>query len=241
MIFRQIRSNDGTGTLSYLIADNKTLNGIIIDPNLEDIEYIKEIVKAEGLKVKYIVDTHTHADHKTAAKELKALFGSKLIMHINTKNKWKVVDEGDKFGIGDILRANEKSEVDLYVEDGDEINMDSISAKVIFTPGHTDNHISILIDDMIFTGDLLLIGQAGRSDLPGGNPEDQYDSLFNKNAGRILHPLQVQTLRRNVGSRFPAIPALQNRHKFLLSDFPCTDVEQRSHNSPYHSPKKAVR
>jgi sulfur dioxygenase len=180
MIFTQIRSNDGTGTLSYLIADDQTLNGVLIDPNLEDLKSIEKLIAEKRINLKYIIDTHTHADHKTAAGVLKRNPGAKLIMHENTKNKWKVVDEGDKFGIGDILRANAEIEPDIYVNDDDEIVLDSLKMKFIFTPGHTDNHIAVLINDLLFTGDLLLIGQAGRSDLPGGNPEEQYDSLFNK-------------------------------------------------------------
>ena len=101
-------------------------------------------------------------------------------MHENTKNKWKVIDEGDKFGIGDILRANANFTIDKYVEDGEELELDSLRFKFLFTPGHTDNHLSVLIEEKIFTGDLLLVGQAGRSDLPGGNAADQYESLYLK-------------------------------------------------------------
>jgi rhodanese-related sulfurtransferase len=101
-------------------------------------------------------------------------------MHENTKNKWKVVDQGDKFGIGDILRANAAIPVDQYVSDGDTVRSGRLTVTMLFTPGHTDNHLSLVAEENLFTGDLLLIGQAGRSDLPGGNPEEQYDSLFGK-------------------------------------------------------------
>jgi len=180
MFFKQIRSQDGTGTLSYILADEYTGNGVIIDPNIEDLNIIGQTVRESRINPKYVIDTHTHADHVSAAGELKNIFGTELIMHANTKKKWKVIDEGDKFGIGDILRANAKLNVDMYVNDGDELKIDSLNFKFILTPGHTDNHISVLINDMIFTGDLLLIGQAGRSDLPGGNTSEQYDSLYGK-------------------------------------------------------------
>jgi rhodanese-related sulfurtransferase len=97
-------------------------------------------------------------------------------MHERTKEK--VVDQGDVFGIGDTLRANAALEVDRYVRDGETVKVGSLELQVLHTPGHTDNHICIRAGDMLFTGDLLLIGQAGRSDLPGGNTEQQYDSLF---------------------------------------------------------------
>jgi sulfur dioxygenase len=180
MMLKQIRSKDETGTLSYIVADEKSGNGIVIDPNIEDLQVLSYTAEEMGINLMYVIDTHTHADHISAAGELKKLYGSELIMHENTKNKWKIVDEGDKFGIGDILRENARFKVNRYVEDGDELILDSLKFKFLFTPGHTDNHISILIKDILFTGDLLLIGQAGRSDLPGGNTAEQFDSLYKK-------------------------------------------------------------
>ena len=180
MIFRQIRSIDGTGTLSYLLADSATGRAVLIDPNLSDLETLVSTLVEEGVDLVHVIDTHTHADHVSAAGELKKLFGATLIMHEETKNKWKVVDQGDKFGIGDILRKNAALDVDRYVRDGDVIGLDDLKITVLATPGHTDNHIALLVADMLFTGDLLLIGQAGRSDLPGGNAQAQYESLTKK-------------------------------------------------------------
>lgn len=192
MILKQIRSTDDTGTLSYLIIDDGSHNAAIIDPNIEDLQRILDTASEEHARITQIIDTHTHADHVSAAGELKRLTGAPLVMHENTKNKWKIIDEGDEFGIGDILRTNASFEVDRFVEDGDEITIGGSKMLVLFTPGHTDNHISLLLGDNVFTGDLLLIGQAGRSDLPGGNPREQYDSLFNKilklPAATKIHP-----------------------------------------------------
>ena len=180
MLFKQVRSTDGTGTLSYFLADENTKEAVLIDPNFEDIQKLLFLEDEMGIKTKYIIDTHTHADHISAADELKKITGAEVIMHENTKDKWKIVDEGDKFGIGDILRENAKVEIDKYVADGDTLLVGSLKLKFLHTPGHTDNHLSILCEDKLFTGDLLLIGQAGRSDLPGGNSFEQYDSLFTK-------------------------------------------------------------
>ena len=178
MLFRQIRSQDGTGTLSYILGDPATGEAVAIDPNMNDTQRILLAAQELGAQIVTVIDTHTHADHVSAAGELKRLVGSRLIMHAATKNKWKVVDQGDAFGIGDILRANAALEVDRYVNDGDTVKVGSLELQILLTPGHTDNHISVRAGDMLFTGDLLLIGQAGRSDLPGGNPEQQYASLF---------------------------------------------------------------
>jgi glyoxylase-like metal-dependent hydrolase (beta-lactamase superfamily II)/rhodanese-related sulfurtransferase len=180
VLINQIRSNDGTGTLSYVVSDDEHHVGCIIDPNIEDIPLIEMLTSELGIRLTHIIDTHTHADHISAAGELRQKTGAQTIMHTNTKNKWKIIDQGDRFGIGDTLRANAKIPIDRYVDDGDVVTIGSLNINVLFTPGHTDNHISAMVGESIFTGDLLLIGQAGRSDLPGGDPEEQYESLFNK-------------------------------------------------------------
>jgi len=180
MIIEQIRSNDGTGTLSYFLKDDASSVAVIVDPNIEDLQEFAAIVQQTHARVTHIVDTHTHADHISGAGELKKMFGARIVMHKNTKNKWKIVDEGDRFGIGDTLRANARIPIDWYVDDGEVIATGNLSIQIMFTPGHTDNHLTLLTDEAVFTGDLLLIGQAGRSDLPGGNPAEQYESLFKK-------------------------------------------------------------
>lgn len=180
MTITQIRSTDGTGTLSYIVSDEVNKVAVLIDPNKEDIKNIQVCAAEQGVKITHIVDTHTHADHFSGAEEIKKLYDAEIFMHEETKNKWKVLENAAKFGIEDILRANAKIKVDHYVKDGDIISAGNIKLKVLHTPGHTDNHIALLIDDSLFTGDLLLIGQAGRSDLPGGNTEDQYESIYKK-------------------------------------------------------------
>jgi len=179
-VIHQIRSTDGTGTLSYLLVDEQSRHALIIDPNKEDLDAIVKLVKEQRATLRYIIETHTHVDHVSAAHELKNLFGAQLLMHENTKNKWKIVSEGERFGIAETLRANAAMEVDRYVNDGETLSIGGITCTFLYTPGHTDNHISVLYEDNVFTGDLLLIGQAGRSDLPGGNVEDHYDSLTKK-------------------------------------------------------------
>ena len=123
MAIQQIRSTDGTGTLSYIISDDQTNLAAIIDPNIEDLAAIRQKLKEGGLKLEYIIDTHTHVDHVSGAAELQKSEGAVVVMHEKTKDKWKVVDQGDKFGIGDILRKNAKLEIDQYVEEGDTIEL----------------------------------------------------------------------------------------------------------------------
>ena len=179
MFIKIIRSTDESGTMSYLVSgDNK--NAAIIDPNKEDVDRIVSLAKNMNVEITHIFDTHTHADHVSGADELKRYYPAKTYMHENTKYKMQVLEKAKKFGIEDMLKANARMSIDEYVNDGDVIKVGNLKFEVLHTPGHTDNHISLLVADAVFTGDLLLIGQAGRSDLPGGNPEDQYESLFNK-------------------------------------------------------------
>jgi glyoxylase-like metal-dependent hydrolase (beta-lactamase superfamily II)/rhodanese-related sulfurtransferase len=180
MRIRQIRSADGTGTLSYFVIDEAHQIACLIDPNDEDRDRLLSHLQDEKLRLTCIIDTHTHADHVSAAGELRAETGAETIMHTNTRNKWKIVDQGDAIGIGDILRANAQIPIDRYVDDGNVIEVGDIALHVLFTPGHTDNHISLLCNGNIFSGDLLLIGQAGRSDLPGGDAAAQHESLCHR-------------------------------------------------------------
>lgn len=179
MAIQQIRSTDGTGTLTYLITDEGSNLATIVDPNIEDITVIRKKLADGGLTLKYVIDTHTHADHVSGAGELQK-DGATVVMHELTKEKWKVVEQGDKFGIGDILRKNAAVEVDQYVNEGDTLELGNTTLGILHTPGHTDNHLAVYFQGNLFTGDLILVGQAGRSDLPGGNAEQQYDSLYNK-------------------------------------------------------------
>jgi glyoxylase-like metal-dependent hydrolase (beta-lactamase superfamily II)/rhodanese-related sulfurtransferase len=180
MIVKQIRSTDGTGTLSYMIIDEDNKIAAIIDPNIEDTKDIILMAGEMGVQVSHIIDTHTHADHVSGADELRKFFNAKTYMHERTKYKMDLLKDAAKFGIEGTLNANAKITIDHYLNDNDSFDIGSLKFKVIHTPGHTDNHISVLVDKALFTGDLLLIGQAGRSDLPGGNAEDQYESLYNK-------------------------------------------------------------
>lgn len=215
MKIQQIRSNDGTGTLSYLLSNGGI--GLLIDPNRSDLPEIHRLVEESGIRVTHIVDTHTHVDHISAAGELRRSLQAEVVMHEKTKDKWKVVEQGDRFGIGDTLRANAAITIDRYVQDGDTITTGEISATLLHTPGHTDNHLTVVAGENLFTGDLLLIGQAGRSDLPGGDPGEQYDSLFE----RIL--------------KFPDHTRIYPGHDYAGNEFALLSEEKRT--NPFLQPR----
>lgn len=150
--FEQIRSS---GCLSYLLGCVKEKECAVIDPELDKVDDYIELARFLTSTITYAIDTHTHADHSSACKIMRDRYGIPVVMH----------------------RAAEAPYVDIRVEDGDEIKLGRLSLRVIYTPGHTQDAMCLLFADRIFTGDTLLIGGCGRTDLPGGNADHQYDSL----------------------------------------------------------------
>ncbi len=149
---------DGEGCKSYIIGCAESHAAAIIDPALDLVDhYIGEIGKL-GLRVRYIIDTHTHADHFSGAQALRQEFGAPIVMH----------------------RCSPAPYVDMHVEDGHSLPLGTMRMRVLHTPGHTRDSMSIHVADRVFTGDTLLIGGTGRSDLPSGDPDQLYDSLFGK-------------------------------------------------------------
>jgi len=153
IFFEQIRS---AGCLSYILGCAKERICVVIDPELDkadDYVGLAEFLKA---KILYAIDTHTHADHNSACKVMRERHGIKVVMQ----------------------RAADAPYLDVRVDDGDAIEFGRQSLTVIHTPGHTQDAMCLLFKDRIFTGDTLLIGGCGRTDLPGGNAEAQYQSLL---------------------------------------------------------------
>jgi hydroxyacylglutathione hydrolase len=154
MFFRQIKLRGDN--FSYIIADEATLEAIVIDPSFNS-DRIASIVRERGLHVKYIVNTHQHADHIAGNEEIKSIFNSKIVAH-------------------EVARTRK----DVVVVNGDVLAFGNLTAKVIHTPGHSPDSICLLIENKLFTGDTLFVGECGRTDLPGGSASDLYDSLFGK-------------------------------------------------------------
>ncbi|NRA55058.1 MAG: MBL fold metallo-hydrolase [Gammaproteobacteria bacterium] len=155
MIFHQISTE--RGCQSYLIGCKETCAAIIIDPEVSQVERYLALAIQDGLIIHYLLDTHTHADHFSASQSLARKIDVPIIMHRNS---------GAPF-------------VDMRVDDGEIIIVGELRLRVMYTPGHTDDSICIILPDRVLTGDTLLIGATGRTDLPTGNPDQLYDSLFN--------------------------------------------------------------
>jgi len=155
MIVKQIPVGS-MANFTYVIADEKTKVAAVIDPSW-DLEKVLDMLKANELKLQYIINTHTHFDHVLGNEQLAALTGAKIIMHRNS--------------------ALEK---DMTVDDNDIIQLGNIGIKVFHTPGHSKDGICLLVENKLFTGDTLFVGNCGRIDLPGGSAAELYDSLFGK-------------------------------------------------------------
>ena len=157
MLFHQLFDKNSS-TYTYLIASAKGREALIIDPVLENIEQYIKLLNELDLKLVKVIDTHIHADHITAASKLKDATNCTTIMGEHTPS----------------------DTVEIKVKDDEIIYVDKLEIKVIYTPGHTKDSYSFLMDDCLFSGDTLLINGTGRTDFQGGNSKDSYNSIFNR-------------------------------------------------------------
>ena len=157
MIFKQIFDKKSS-TYTYLIASAKGREALIIDPVIENVNEYTSILKELDLKLVKVIDTHIHADHVTGASKLKDITKCTTIM-------------------GDHTPAES---VEIKVKDDEYINLDNLKIRAMYTPGHTSDSYSFLMDNYLFSGDTLLINGTGRTDFQNGNAKDAYNSIFNK-------------------------------------------------------------
>ena len=157
MILKQVFDKKSS-TYTYLIASSKGREALIIDPVLENVEVYIKLLKDLDLKLVKVIDTHIHADHVTGASKLKNITKCSTIM-------------------GDHTPAES---VEIKVKDDEYINLDNLKIRAIYTPGHTSDSYSFLMNNHLFSGDTLLINGTGRTDFQNGNAKDAYNSIFNK-------------------------------------------------------------
>ena len=156
MIFKQVFDTK-TSTYTYLIASAKGREAVIIDPVLENVDDYIGLLKEFDLKLVKVIDTHIHADHVTGASKLKQATNCTTIMGEHTP----------------------ADTVEVKVKDDEIIDIDNLKIRSIYTPGHTSDSYSFLLDNFLFTGDTLLINGTGRTDFQNGSSKDAYNSLFN--------------------------------------------------------------
>ena len=156
MIFKQ-EFDTKSSTYTYIIASAKGREAVVIDPVIENVDSYIKILNELNLKLVKVIDTHIHADHVTGASKLQKVTDCTTLMGEHTP----------------------ADTVDIKVKDGEMIDVDSLKIKSLYTPGHTSDSYSFLLDNYLFTGDTLLINGTGRTDFQNGNSRDAYNSLFN--------------------------------------------------------------
>jgi glyoxylase-like metal-dependent hydrolase (beta-lactamase superfamily II)/rhodanese-related sulfurtransferase len=155
MIFEQVATG---GCQSYLVACDATRAAVLIDPELSQVDRYVGMASQHGVHIHYIVDTHTHADHFSASRTLAKQLGVPIVMN----------------------RFSPAPHADMRLDDGDMLIVGNLRIKALHTPGHTRDSMCLQVEDRVFTGDTLLIGGTGRTDLPTGDPHELHESLFDK-------------------------------------------------------------
>lgn len=157
LIFHQLFEKE-TSSYTYLLADPETKEAVLIDPVVEMVDRDLLLIDDLNLNLKYILDTHVHADHITGSGEIRKRTGAKV----------------------GVSSAYDMACPDLHIEDGQEIRIGRISIKAIHTPGHTSGCLSYQIGNKVFTGDALLVRGCGRTDFQEGSSEKLFNSVRDK-------------------------------------------------------------
>jgi glyoxylase-like metal-dependent hydrolase (beta-lactamase superfamily II)/rhodanese-related sulfurtransferase len=190
VIFEQLSAG---GCQSYLIGCPHSCAAALIDPEISLIDRYRVLAARDGLRIHYLIDTHTHADHFSATRELARQLGVPVAMQ----------------------RMSPAPFVDLRLDDGEMLALGKLRLQILHTPGHTRDSMCLSIEDRVFTGDTLLIGATGRTDLPSGDPEALFDSLFNRvlrlDAAVKVHPAHEYKGRNHstIGQELANNPRLQ--------------------------------
>lgn len=154
MIFTQLNPK---ACQTYLVGDEKSREAVLIDPVLEHVQEYLKILDQHQLTLTHVIDTHTHADHISGAAALKDHLGCEYVMHAQAPARC----------------------VTFRVTDGFTFHLGGNRVQIMFTPGHTKDSITLVFPDRVLTGDVLFLDDAGagRTDLPGGDPGEHWDSL----------------------------------------------------------------
>ena len=157
MIFKQL-FDTRSSTYTYLISSGKGREALMIDPVIENVTDYITLLKELDLKLVKVIDTHIHADHVTGASKLKDITKCSTIMGAHTPAEL----------------------VEIKVKNDEYIDIDNLKIRAMYTPGHTSDSYSFLMNNYLFSGDTLLINGTGRTDFQNGNAKDAYNSIFNK-------------------------------------------------------------
>ncbi len=157
MFVRQLFDRE-TSTYTYLIADEATSEAAIIDPVKEQFDRDVLLIKQLGFDLKYVLETHVHADHITSSGKLRDEFGAKVVLHENSGATC----------------------ADMLIKDNDVLKLGNLEITALHTPGHTNADLSFAVDNYVFTGDALLVRDCGRTDFQAGDSSTLYHSINDK-------------------------------------------------------------
>jgi len=194
LIFEQVTTG---GCQSYLVGCEDSSGAVLIDPEISQIDRYRGLASRYGLRIRYIIDTHTHADHFSAAQQMGEMLDVPTVMH----------------------RLSPAPHAALRLDDGEMLIVGSLRIQALHTPGHTRDSMCLVVGDRVFTGDTLLIGGTGRTDLPSGDPDQLYDSLFGKllalDPALLVYPAHEYKgrLHSTIGAEIVDNPRLQKRDR----------------------------
>jgi len=192
----------------YLVGDEKLGEGLFIDP-ADEAELLLSEAASYGIKIKYIVNTHSHVDHVMGNAEMVQRTHAQIMIHEedapNLAQKPSYLLE--------MFRATPSPPADLLLRDGDLIRVGQVELRVLHTPGHSPGGICLAMEGMIFTGDTLFVGAVGRTDLPGSSWEDLERSVREK-----IYALPGETVVYP-GHNYGSTPTSTIRHERLTNPF----------------------
>ena len=155
LVLHQMRAEN---CFAYLIADPDAREAALVDPRADRVaDYLRELDE-RGLRLRFVIETHTHADHLSGAAELRARTGAEVLLSANATS--------------DVATAR--------LRDGDRLTVGRQEVQVLASPGHTDDSVSLRVDGALLTGDALLVGGAGRTDFQNGSPDALYETLHRR-------------------------------------------------------------
>lgn len=193
------RLKHGEGCAAYVVTDAASREALVVDPRLDQVEAIRERLRARGATLRWVVDTHTHADHLTGARTLAEREGAELLAHARSR-----------------LEAPARR-----VQGGDVVRLGGTPVEVLDAPGHTPDSLALHVDGHLFTGDALFVGGAGRTDFLGGSASDLFDTLRRFEAlpeDTVVHPGHdyVNQPATTIGREKASNPLLAERERASL-------------------------
>ena len=150
---------------SYVAADEKTKQALVIDPG-DEPDRIIELIKNNAFEVKAIICTHAHFDHIGAVGDVKKVTGAKVLIHESDMELYRGAKDQAAFWGYDL---DDIPEPDTFLNEGDEVRIGNLTFKVLHTPGHSPGGICLYGEGVVFTGDTLFHGSVGRTDFHGGD------------------------------------------------------------------------